>query len=201
MIREAEIEVREMAQQVAVQRGQLKKGGRPTKFSYRRVMRVLRYLRDGSPAGMAAEAGGIAHATWNEWCEKFPKLDTLARRAENRGLAEMVREVRNGKDIKGNDDWKARMALIERRRRADFGPPKAEAVNVTVNNNTVNVAVTPVVADSVMSLHEQAMRQLVEQKKSGRFPQIPTTPPAHAATPPALDIPGRDPSPGCDPAP
>jgi hypothetical protein len=172
-------ELAAIEQQEEARRGQLKATGRPRSFNAFRVRGILTAIRDGTPKTVAARSYGIDPATWIEWLEQFPKLAHLAERAEALGCVSLVRAVRNGKDIKGQPDWKASAWLLERRHKDHFAAPKASETTVNVNSTTNVLAVDPAALAVLSAAYAQA--------RAGQLP----APHSQQALPPAGDAPDR----------
>lgn len=91
-----------------------RRGGRPTKRTLRRLLRLARALRRGDPRTAACGAAGIGESTLRDWL----KDDTIGRltealdRWESRGEASLVSIVRAAADT---DPHHARWLLAVRR--------------------------------------------------------------------------------------
>lgn len=153
---EAEV-IKEVLVQARGKRGP--KPGRPRKMTFRRLRYIMRQLRNGVPDSVAAQAAGIDPSTWSDWKGEFPQLSRLASRAANRGFSEIITELRHGVDVKGQPDWRARLAIAERRVK-EFTPPKAVEINNNVQHNTLNVAADPSMLAAMAQAHALAAQAL-----------------------------------------
>lgn len=119
--------------------------GRPRKLTFRRVRQLLRLMEyDAAPLTLAAQAVGIDPSTASEWKSAYPRFAKLVARARARAGITHVGRVARGKDVKGQDDWKASSFILERLYRQEgFAPPERETPMPTTLINLQLLGVAP----------------------------------------------------------
>lgn len=142
--------------------------GRKTKLCYTRLKAMLRGICNGAPIESSAIAAGIRGPTWRDWCEQHPALKEMTTRAYNCYVQSSVAKIADGRDIKGNPDWKAVAWSLERRAREDFAAPKQVEINNNVTNNTLTLALDPGALAEMQQAHRMAIDSV--QGQSARKP-------------------------------
>ena len=102
--------------------------GRPHGVTPEVAAKLEVLLGDGKSRESAAILAGVAPRTAQRWLqqatdgvEPYCELLMPALQAEARFLDELEQEIRSGRNIKGDDDWQARKALLASRRPGTWG--------------------------------------------------------------------------------
>ncbi|MAQ14793.1 MAG: hypothetical protein CMN30_08345 [Sandaracinus sp.] len=105
-----------------------KKVGRPLGLTEELAQQIANVLGRGSSRRTTAAKVGVPSSTLDRWMsqadagrEPYATLLRAALVAEADFLDGIESEIRRGVDIKGNEDWKARQALLRARLPAEWG--------------------------------------------------------------------------------
>jgi hypothetical protein len=140
--------------------------GRPCLISQPRLESIIRKIARGTPKTKAAQACGICPKTWQNWQEDHPDLFEMASEAAAFVVSQLAEEIREGVDIKGNPDWKARAWLAERLDKDNFAGPKQVEINNTVNHNSATFAVLDQAqVQALQEAHKAAALAIANQRR------------------------------------
>ena len=105
--------------------------GRPTKRTKKVVSELLDAISSGAPYGLACQAAGIHHDTFNDWRRRDPAFALQVDQAAARGTIKRLKKI----EAQGDDgNWNALAWMVERRYPADFAKPEV-ALNIGIQNN------------------------------------------------------------------
>jgi hypothetical protein len=135
------------------------KSGGQSKFTQRRVDRILRALRAGLDQKQAITAAGIGNDTFYRWKRDNPEFAKAIEAAREQAREDALRSIRAA----GEEDWKATAAWLRFSFRKDYAP--------TASNQT-QVAQAVLVCDEETRKQIQAMRAklLEQQQRQARQP-------------------------------
>lgn len=97
------------AQQITVP-ARRKNGGRPSKFNWRLVRRVIRSAERGMPLCLCAAGAGISHQSLIMYRKQHPKFDAAVQKAIARGIQKRLEKIEKASD---SGDWRASAWLLE----------------------------------------------------------------------------------------
>lgn len=146
--------------------------GRPSKMRYDRIVTVLTNIAIGTPMIWATAKAGIEAVTWRDWCERYPRLKDFVEMADGEYVSSSVAMIADGRDIKGQPDWKAKAWLLERRKREEFAAPKQVEINNHVTNNTLTVSMDTATLMQLQDAHKSAAQAISAQRSAPSLPAI-----------------------------
>jgi Transposase len=109
---------------------ELKKPGRPCKYTPETVTRLLSAVEAGLTLKQSCKAAGISETTLYEWRGEYPELEPRLEAARERAREDALRVIQEA----GKKDWRAKEAWLRLSFQSDYRPAGAK---VEVNTNAI----------------------------------------------------------------
>jgi hypothetical protein len=141
---------------------ELKKPGRPCKYTPETVTRLLSAVQAGLTMKQSCKATGISETTLYEWRGEYPELEPRLEAARERAREDALRVIQEA----GKKDWRAKEAWLRLSFQSDYRPAGAK---VEVNTNA-RAGVVVLTQEKRRELQErlarlQAQRAIEDERK------------------------------------
>lgn len=115
-----------------------RKNGRPTKYNWRTVKRVIRCLQKGMPVTLAASAAGITFQSLCTYRTAHPNFDAAVKKAIARGVEKRLEKIEKASEA---GDWRAAAWMLEHCQPEHFAKNRIEVTGADGAALTVGVGI------------------------------------------------------------
>jgi hypothetical protein len=140
---------KDMSEEPNTESTELKKPGRPCKYTPETVTRLLRAVEAVLTLRQSCKAAGISETTLYEWRGEYPELEPRLEAARERAREDALRVIQEA----GKKDWRAKEAWLRLSFQADYR--RDTSINVTATAN----------AQQAIVVTEEKRRELQERLK------------------------------------